>query len=37
LIGNELLGKTLGLVGFGRIGRRLAAIALPVRLMVTRS
>src|SRR3990172_4954005 len=25
LIGNELLGKTLGLVGFGRIGRRLAA------------
>jgi D-3-phosphoglycerate dehydrogenase len=26
LIGNELLGKTLGLVGFGRIGRRLAAM-----------
>ena len=26
LIGNEVLGKTLGLVGFGRIGRRLAAM-----------
>jgi D-3-phosphoglycerate dehydrogenase len=26
LIGNELMGKTLGLVGFGRIGRRLAAM-----------
>jgi D-3-phosphoglycerate dehydrogenase len=27
LIGTELLGKTLGLVGFGRIGRRLAEMA----------
>jgi D-3-phosphoglycerate dehydrogenase len=36
LIGNELLGKTLGLVGFGRIGRRLAAmcrLGLSMRLL----
>lgn len=27
LLGTELLGKTLGIVGFGRIGRRLAQLA----------
>lgn len=36
LIGTELLGKTLGLVGFGRIGQRLAelchtSLAMPIQ------
>lgn len=36
LIGTELLGKTLGLVGFGRIGRRLASmcrLGLAMRIL----
>lgn len=32
--GGELLGKTLGLVGFGRIGRRVAEIVEPFRMKV---
>ncbi|MBC7222863.1 MAG: hydroxyacid dehydrogenase [Anaerolineae bacterium] len=32
--GPELLGKTLGLVGFGRIGRRVAELVQPLRMRV---
>lgn len=32
--GRELLGKTLGLVGFGRIGRRVAELAAPLGMAV---
>jgi len=33
-IGTELLGKTLGLVGVGRTGRRLAELVQPLRMTV---
>lgn len=32
--GPELLGKTLGLVGFGRIGQRVAELVQPLRMRV---
>jgi D-3-phosphoglycerate dehydrogenase len=32
--GRELLGKTLGLVGFGRIGRRVQELVAPLRMRV---
>lgn len=35
--GNELRGKTLGIVGFGRIGREVAKIALGVGMKVIAS
>lgn len=34
LLGVELAGKTLGLVGFGRIGSRVAEIALALRMKI---
>jgi D-3-phosphoglycerate dehydrogenase len=34
LVGTELAGRTLGLVGFGRIGARVAEIALALRMKV---
>lgn len=34
LQGNELRGKTLGIVGLGNIGRAVAEIALPLRMKV---
>lgn len=32
--GQELLGKTLGIIGFGHIGRRLAELAAPFKMKV---
>jgi len=32
--GRELLGKTLGIIGFGRVGRRLAELVVPFRMEV---
>ena len=32
--GNDLLGKTLGIVGFGQIGRRLAELCAPFRMSI---
>lgn len=34
LMGEELTGKTLGIVGFGRIGRRLAQLVQPLRMRI---
>jgi D-3-phosphoglycerate dehydrogenase len=33
-LGRELFGKTLGLIGFGRIGRRLRELVAPFRMKV---
>ena len=34
IIGTELTGKTLGLVGFGRIGRKLAELVAPFKMKI---
>ena len=35
MLGNELSGKTLGIIGYGRIGQAVAARAVPFGLRVT--
>jgi glyoxylate reductase len=37
MLGNELSGKTLGIIGYGRIGRAVAARAVPFGLRVIHS
>ena len=34
LLGNELTGKTIGIVGFGRIGRRMAELLKPFKVRI---
>jgi glyoxylate reductase len=37
MLGNELSGKTLGIIGYGRIGRAVAARAVPFGMRVIHS